>query len=81
MIVVADAGPIHYLVLIEAVAVLEPLYARVLVPESVALELRSPNTPPIARDWICAPPSYCEIPPDRCQILLSRSSGLASKRL
>ena len=37
MIVVADTGPIHYLVLIAAVEVLKPLYRRVLVPQTVAL--------------------------------------------
>lgn len=36
MIVVADAGPLHYLVLIGAVDVLPTLYSRVLVPETVA---------------------------------------------
>jgi predicted nucleic acid-binding protein len=40
MIVVADAGPPHYLVLIEAVDVLESLYSCVLVPQAVAGELQ-----------------------------------------
>jgi predicted nucleic acid-binding protein len=40
MIVVADTGPIHYLVPIEAVEVLKPLYSRVLVPQTVAWELQ-----------------------------------------
>jgi len=39
MIVVTDAGPLHYLVLIGAVGVSEALYDRVLVPEAVAWEL------------------------------------------
>jgi hypothetical protein len=34
MIVVADAGPLNYLVLIDAVDALEPLYGRVLVPKA-----------------------------------------------
>ncbi len=37
MIVAADAGPIQYLVRIVAIGVLAPLYQRVLVPQSVAL--------------------------------------------
>jgi predicted nucleic acid-binding protein len=45
MIVVADAGPFHYLVLIGAVEVLQPLYGRVLVPQAVARELQETNTP------------------------------------
>ena len=40
MIVVADAGPLHYLILIGAVDVLGPLYNRVVLPEAVAQELR-----------------------------------------
>ena len=40
MIVVADTGPIHYLVLIGAVDVLKPLYGRVLVPQTVVEELK-----------------------------------------
>ncbi len=38
MIVVADAGSLHYFVLIGAVDVLRPLYVRVLVPQTVADE-------------------------------------------
>ena len=40
MIVVADTGPLNYLVLIEAVNVLHPLYTNVVVPKTVADELR-----------------------------------------
>ena len=35
MIVIADTGPLNYLVLIGEVDVLQPLYARVIVPEAV----------------------------------------------
>jgi len=38
VIVVADASPLHYLVLIAAVDVLHPLYDHVVVPETVAEE-------------------------------------------
>jgi predicted nucleic acid-binding protein len=64
MIVVADAGPIHYLVLIGTVDVLEPLYSRVLVPESVARELRNVSASSVVREWIAEPPEYCETRPD-----------------
>ena len=36
MIVVADAGPLQYLLRIGAINVLAPLYQRVLVPQSIA---------------------------------------------
>ncbi|MGH9431218.1 MAG: DUF3368 domain-containing protein [Terriglobia bacterium] len=68
MSVVADAGPLHYLVLIGAADVLEPLYGRVLVPQTVADELRETSAPPPVRGWISQPPAWCEIradpPPD-----------------
>lgn len=64
MIVVADAGPLHYLVLIGAAEVLQPLYGRVLVPQAVAGELQETNTPATVRAWITQPPQWCEIRPD-----------------
>jgi len=64
MIVVADAGPLHYLVLIGAVHVLKPLDSRVLVPQTVAGELQEANTPAAVRAWIAQPPEWCEIRPD-----------------
>jgi predicted nucleic acid-binding protein len=64
MIVMADAGPLHYLVLVEAVDMLGPLYTRVVVPQSVADELRGSNTPAAVRAWIAQPPEWCEIRPD-----------------
>ena len=42
MIVVADASPIHYLVLVEQIRLLGALYHEVLVPETVARELQHP---------------------------------------
>ena len=56
MIVVADAGPLRYLVVIGVVDVLQPLYDRVLVPEAVAAELQEGKTPEMVRSWIAQPP-------------------------
>ena len=64
MIVVADTGPIHYLVLIGAADVLKPLYSRVLVPRTVAGELQEARTPAAVRAWMAQPPEWCEIRPD-----------------
>jgi predicted nucleic acid-binding protein len=64
MIVVADAGPLQYLVRIEAIDVLSSLYHRVLVPQTVARELQRTNTPASVRAWIVQPPAWCEIRPD-----------------
>jgi hypothetical protein len=57
-------GPLHYLVLIGAVDVLQPLYTRVLVPQTVAGELQDANTPATILAWIAYPPAWCEIHPD-----------------
>jgi predicted nucleic acid-binding protein len=64
VIVVADAGPIHYLVLIEAVDVLHPLYDQVIVPQTVSEELRREGAAGAVREWIKHPPGWCQVQPD-----------------
>jgi predicted nucleic acid-binding protein len=64
MIVVADAAPLHYLVLIGSVDILKPLYDRVFVPQAVARELQHAGAPDSVRKWIAQPPHWCEIRPD-----------------
>src|SRR5438552_2953757 len=49
MIVVADTGPLNYLVLIGAVEVLQPLYTQVIVPKTVAAELLRTGAPAASR--------------------------------
>ena len=46
MIVIADASPLHYLILIGAADVLPALFQRVLIPDEVCAELRHPAAPP-----------------------------------
>ena len=64
MIVVADTGPLQYLLRIAAIDVLAPLYERVLVPHSVAQELNQHSTPAAIRVWMTSPPAWCEVHPD-----------------
>src|SRR5713101_6510633 len=64
MIVIADAGPLNYLLLIGVANVHEPLYTRVLMPDAVAMELHDPGAPLVVRTWIAQPPEWCEIRPD-----------------
>jgi predicted nucleic acid-binding protein len=61
MIVVADTGPLNYLILIEEVDVLEKLFGRVLVPQAVFQELQHPSTPQMVSDWIKSPSSWLEV--------------------
>jgi predicted nucleic acid-binding protein len=61
-LVVSDASPIHYLVLINAINVLPKLFSKVIVPEHViAMELRSTRTPPLVRAWVSNLPSWVEV--------------------
>jgi len=61
MIVVADSGPIHYLVLIGDVDVLLPLFDRVLIPQAVQSELTHRRTPAVVAKWIANLPAWAEI--------------------
>ncbi len=45
MIVVADASPLNYLVLIDQIDLLPVLYQKVQIPEAVFAELRRPRAP------------------------------------
>ena len=51
ILVVADSGPIHYLVLVDAIDVLPRIYDRVVIPQSVLNELLHPHAPEAVRNW------------------------------
>jgi predicted nucleic acid-binding protein len=61
MIVIADTTPLHYLILIEAIDILPPLYERILIPPIVADELQRPRTPLPVRQWMARAPTWLEI--------------------
>ena len=60
-VVVADATPLHYLILIDAVDVLPRLFERIHVPAEVRDELICEGTPPRVRSWLQKPPEWLEI--------------------
>jgi predicted nucleic acid-binding protein len=60
-VVISDASPLRYLVLIGHADVLPALYTDVLIPEAVATELRQPATPEPVRRWITDAPSWLQI--------------------
>lgn len=66
-IVVADAGPLRYLVLIGHVYVLPRLFGAVSVPATVGDELRHPNAPDAVRAWVASPPPWFVVHPDPVQ--------------
>ena len=51
-IVVSDAGPLHYLVLIDCAEILATLFDHVLVPFAVRDELTHSRAPQKVKDWI-----------------------------
>jgi len=61
MIVVADSGPLHYLILLDHADLLHRFYGEVVVPEAVAVELSSPSAPLVVRDWISRAPSWLSV--------------------
>lgn len=61
MIVVADASPLHYLILVEEVRVLPELYGRVIVPPAVVTELSQERTPRAVREWLSARPEWLHV--------------------
>jgi uncharacterized protein len=61
VIVVADASPLHYLILIDYVDVLQPLYGRVVVPPAVIEELTRQETPDRVKSWISNAPAWLNV--------------------
>lgn len=59
-IVVVDAGPLHYLVLVDCAEVLPCLFQRVLVPFAVRDELIHASAPSKVKEWILNAPSWLE---------------------
>jgi len=59
VIVVADASPLRYLILIEHADVLPGLYGQVFIPPAVLGELSNERTPATVRTWLANRPSGC----------------------
>ncbi len=62
--VVADTGPLHYLVLVGRINLLQQLFGTVAVPATVIAELRHASAPPEVRTWTGALPSWLAVHPD-----------------
>jgi len=63
-LVVADTGPLRYLVLTGDVALLPKLFEKVLAPQAVYDELANVGAPAKVREWLAATPPWLEIRPD-----------------
>jgi len=60
VLVVADTGPPHYLVLIGVIDLLPKLFGRVVLPEIVRDELRHTRMPYVVRRWMADTPAWIE---------------------
>ena len=60
-VIVSDATPLNYLVVIAAADVLPQLYGRVLIPPAVRAELDHPNTPSAVRERLATSPAWLEV--------------------
>jgi len=61
MIVIADASPMSYLILLGKTDLLPRLYGRVLIPHAVSAELGSEKSPPAIQTWMAHPPNWFEV--------------------
>jgi predicted nucleic acid-binding protein len=60
-LVIADTGPINYLLLIGHIEILPALFEKIVLPEAVRQELDDPEAPLAIRNWIAEPPAWVEV--------------------
>ncbi len=60
-LVIADTGPVNYLLLIGHIDILPALFEKVILPSAVQDELTDPRTPLSVRNWITNPPSWVDV--------------------
>ena len=60
-LVIADTGPINYLILIGHIDILPALFERVILPNVVRDELFSCKAPSAVRAWIASIPDWIEV--------------------
>lgn len=62
-LVIADTGPVNYLVLIGHIALLPELFEKVILPSVVRDELAKPKAPLPVRNWIANAPAWVQVRP------------------
>jgi len=61
MIVVSDTTPINYLILINEIDILQKLFGKIILPESVLKELNDLDSPDEVLDWVENLPRWVDI--------------------
>ncbi len=64
MIVISDASPLHYLILIDQIDLLPDLLGSIVIPETVYHELTTEKTPLKVIQYFDTNPTWLEIKPD-----------------
>lgn len=62
-VVVADTGPLHYLVLVDQIHLLPALLQTITAPDRVHAELFHRAAPDIVRRWAASPPAWLRVMP------------------
>lgn len=60
-LVIADTGPVNYLILIGHIDLLPRLFHKIILPTSVRGELADADAPHEVRAWIANPPDWIEV--------------------
>ena len=60
-LVIADTGPVNYMILIGHIDVLPALFEKVILPAIVRDELKHRKAPPAVQGWIADPPPWVEV--------------------
>jgi predicted nucleic acid-binding protein len=58
---ISDAGPLHYLILIDALSILPALFGTIVVPEIVRTELLHPSAPEAVRATMRILPQWMDL--------------------
>ena len=61
MIVISDTSAICYLLIINQIDILPALYTSIIIPQAVADELSSSESPHVVQSWISQPPNWLQI--------------------
>ena len=60
-VVVADTGPVRYLLAIGHIDILPQLFKTISIPTTVHGELLHPSAPALVRHWATKPPPWLEV--------------------
>lgn len=79
-VVVADATPLHYLILVDAVEILPRLFGHLYIPAEVREELTRAATPSVVHEWIEHAPTWLQVvfPPREVAEISMELRGLHS---